>query len=31
MRETELQWLKEHAAPFIFPVPPTEDAIFVGF
>jgi hypothetical protein len=69
MRETELQWLNEHAAemerlqgkwitiegdklvaegdsfdavyeaarkngieiPFIFPVPPTEDAIFVGF
>ncbi len=69
MRETELQWLKEHAAeverlqgkwiaiegdklltegdsfdavyeaarkmgvqiPFIFLVPPTEDAIFVGF
>ena len=69
MRETELQWLNEHAAeverlqgkwitvegdkliaegdsfdavyeavrkkgieiPSIFPVPPTEDAIFVGF
>ena len=31
MRETELRWLKEHAAAFLFPVPANEDAIFVGF